>query len=194
MNGQNEVLLSFASDFVQKMFSIPQPSAECKDQEPLPVIPIDADGSPLRSLLSFCNPGETPEIAQLEEVQKLAKKYEVAKRILKERIWNKFHLIPPIMLATIERNTGRDSDNNAHFAAIVTMLFPEEDLEGVVVNDLELVTKAQFDSLLAYQKACVAAAVEVTQPPHGHYTRMSEVWTRSNWFRNDGGEHTGYRC
>ena len=52
--------------------------------------------------------------------------------------------------------------------------------------------KAQVDSLLAYQRNCVAATVNVARPVHGHYTWMSEVWTRSNWFKDDGGEHD--RC
>jgi hypothetical protein len=41
--------------------------------------------------------------------------YEVAKRILRERIRGKVDLIPPIILAEIEKNTGQNND--AHLAA-----------------------------------------------------------------------------
>jgi hypothetical protein len=190
----SKALLSQTSDFFQTMFTMPQPSSESSDQEiskdGLAVIPVDTDASLLQKLLWFCNPAS--ELNRLDEVQRLATKYqmyEVAKRILRERISGKVDLIPPIILAEIEKNTGRNND--AHLADMSIIGIPEDTDD---VADLELVTKVQFDSLLDYRKECVAAAVKVAGPDHGHYTWMSDDWTESIWFKDDWGEHGRRNC
>jgi len=178
-------MLSNASELFKTMFSLPQPPDQESIRHGVAVIPIDADTSLLQNLLLFCNP---PEIVRLPDLQRAAMKYqmyEVAKRILSERTRGIPDIIPPIMLASIEQNIGQNGD--AHLAAVFTMLFPDDNSDDVV--DIGLITKAQVDSLLAYQRNCVAAAVKVASPAHGHYTWMSEVWTRSNWFKDGGGEH-----
>jgi len=177
------------------MFSIPLPSADNKSDnqefvDGVPVIPIDGDASLLGTLLWFCNPA--PEMDRLSEVQKIATKYqmfEVAKHILKERTRGKLNLIPPIMRTAIEENIG--PNNDAHLAAVSIMSFPEDKDD---VMDLELLTNAQVDSLVTYQKECVKAAVEVAEPAHGHFTWMSEYWTRKNWFKDGWGEHGRGNC
>lgn len=185
----SKAMLSDASELFKTMLSLPQPQAPNQEfiHDGLAVIPIDADTSLLRNLLSFCNP---PEMVRLPELQRAAMKYqmyEVAKRILRERTRGIPDTIPPIMLASIEQKIGQNND--ARLAAVFTMLFPEDNSDDVV--DMGLITKAQVDSLLAYRRNCVAAAVKVARPDHNHFTWMSEAWTRSNWFKGD--EHD-YRC
>jgi len=187
----SKAMLSSASELFKTMFSLPQPPDEDSEfiRDGLAVIPIDADTSLLQNLLLFCNPA--PEMVRLPELQRAAMKYhmyEVAKRILKERTRGISNTIPPVMLASIEKNFGQNSD--ARLAAVFTMLFPDDNSDDVV--DMGLITKAQVDLLLAYKRNCVAAAVKVASPDHCHYKWMSEVWTRSNWFKDDGGEHEYY--
>ncbi|KAM6490070.1 hypothetical protein JOM56_014482 [Amanita muscaria] len=182
----SKVMLSNASELFKTIFSLPQPPDQDSEfiRDGLAVIPIDADTSLLQNLLLFCNPA--PEMVRLPELQRAAMKYqlyEVAKRILKERTRGIPNIIPPTMLASIEKNINSD----ARLAAVFTMSFPDDNSDDVV--DMGLITKAQADSLLTYQRNCVAAAVKVASPDHGHYKWMSEVWTRSNWFKDDGGEH-----
>jgi len=81
----------------------------------------------------------------------------MAKRILRERIRGKVDLIPPIILAGIEKNTSQNND--AHLAAMLIIVIPEDTDD---TGDLELVTKVQFDSLL--------------DPDHGHYKWISDDW------------------
>lgn len=188
-------LLSRSSELFQTMLSIPQPpAAESNDQEfndGLAVIPIDTDAALLQNLLLFCNPA--PETVRLDEVQRVAMKYQmnqVAKRVLQERLRGKIDLIPPIMLTAIETKTGQNND--AHLAASSIMVFPDESTDTLV--ELELITKPQADSLQTYGKNCVAAAERVAIPPHKHYTWMSEEWTRSNWFKDERGEHGRGNC
>jgi len=185
----SKALLSQQSDFFRTMFTMLQPFAENGGQESseseLAVIPVDTDASLLQKLLWFCNPA--PELDRLDEVQRLATKYqmyEVAKCILRERIQRKVHLMPPIMLAEIEKNTGQNND--AHLAAMSIIVISEATDD---VMDLELVTNVQLDSLLDYRKGCVAVAVKVAKPDDGHYTWMSDDWTDSIWFKDGWGEH-----
>jgi hypothetical protein len=162
----SKAMLSDASELFQTMLSLPQPPDQEFIRDGLAVIPIDADTSLLRNLLLFCNP---PEMVRLPELQRAAMKYqmyEVAKRILRERTRGIADTIPPIMLASIEQKIGQNSD--ARLAAVFTMLFPDDGSDDVV--DIGLITKAQVDSLLAYQRNCVAAAVEVASPHNGHFT------------------------
>jgi hypothetical protein len=189
-------LLSKSSEFFQTMLSIPQPPAtESNDQEftdGLAVVRIDTDAALLRILLFFCNPAHA--MVRLNEVQRVATKYqmnEVARRVLRERLQGKRDLIPPIVLSAIEMNT--DQNTEARLAALSIMVFPGDEEKDNLV-ELELITKPQADSLQAYREECIRAAVNVAQPDHGHYKWMSEEWTRSNWFKDERGEHGRGNC
>jgi hypothetical protein len=116
--------------------------------------------------------------------------YEVAKRILRERMRGKVDLIPSIILAEIEKNSGQNNDQ--FLAATSIFVIPESDMDDVA--KLELVTKAQFDSLVDYRKECIAAAVDIASPNHGHFKWMSDDWTESIWFKDDRGEHGYGNC
>ena len=189
----SKVLLSMTAEYFRTKLSIPQPSAESSGEggqefvNGVPVILIEADASLLRNLLLFCNPGKTPEMSQLEGVQKLATKYqmyEVAKRILRERTWGKLNSPHN---ARCYRENLRAEQQCVPRCKVFMMSFPEDGLEDVA--ELELITKEQFDSLLAYRSRCIEAAHEIASPPHTHYTWMSEIWTTTSWFSSDGGNH-----
>lgn len=76
---------------------------------------------------------------------------------------------------------------------MVAMLFPEEGLESLVVNEHDLVTMAQLDSLLAYREDCFwkGSTSCITELSSLHV----DVGTYLDWdeFRDDGGEHD-YNC
>ncbi|KDR78290.1 hypothetical protein GALMADRAFT_1311552 [Galerina marginata CBS 339.88] len=117
--------------------------------------------------------------------------YDVAKRVLRERVRANIHLIPPIMLAAVEMNAETSQNADAHLGAVAMLLFPEE-LEDIV--DLELIKTTQANSLVVYRKECVAAAVEVAMPAHNHYRWMSDHWTTVNWFKDSKGQHGRGNC
>ncbi|KAG6902547.1 hypothetical protein C0995_014936 [Termitomyces sp. Mi166 len=150
-------LLSLASPFFAKAFTLPQPPTDVS--EDVPVMEMQENAKTLRMILGFCYPisvHRLPRLTTLEDVRailKAAEKYEMkgVQEHVRETLVNQFLEDKPVSVFAIACHYGWKEvvDQAAYrFLALPINSVPADE------SELELITAVTYCRLFQYRKDC----------------------------------------